>query len=949
MCKMKRQVMTLLAACVLLTATGGTVAAQDRKSQLNEARRLNEQVVTLYDASRYDEAIALAERMLALYEKVRGPGHPDVAATLNLLAESYSANGDYAHAEPLFQRALAIWESALPSDHPDITPTLENLASLYLDKGDYVLAEPLYLRSLAIDEKAHGKMHPNVATDLNNLAALYMEKGDHARAEQMLLRALAIREKVLSAKDPLVALSLNNLAWIYHDKGDYDHAEQLYLRALATREKVLGVGHPLVANTLDNLAKLYQDKGDYARAEPLFQRALAIREKALGAEHSDVARSLNNLASLYKAQGEYLRAEPLYQRSLAILEKAFGAEHPLVASALGNLAALYEAQGDYARAVELFGRCLEVREHNLSLILATGSENQKQLYLNKFAGESDGSVSMHVRSAPTRPEAAQLAVTTILRRKGRSLDAMTDQVAALRRHTTPQDQALLDSLSASRAYLATLQVSGRGNLTPEVRRERIARLEAEVERLEGEIGKRSIEFRTQAQPITLAAMQQALPADAALVEIFVYRPLNLKAKNKAEKYDAARYVAYVVRRGEAVPQWVELGETATIDGEVERLRAALKDPGRADVQTLARALDERVMRPIRKLLGPIQRIFLSPDGALNLIPFAALVDENSKYLVENYSIGYLTSGRDLLRLQARFESRNAPLLIADPLFDTAAMPPRPADRQVNQRSSQSDDSNRRSLDFTSRTYKPLPGTAAEAAALSKLLLDARVLAQEQATEAALKQVNRPRLLHIATHGFFLADQPQDLPTSNILRGTSDTLGTATLPVRWENPLLRSGLVLAGVKQGQSGVGEDGVLTALETAGLDLWGTKLVVLSACETGLGDVKNGAGVYGLRRALVLAGSETQVMSLWKVSDAGTRDLMTAYYIRLQKEEGRTEALRQVQMSMLHGQLSPAAISGKRETSDTDEKVVSKDYRHPYYWAAFIPSGDWRSLDGN
>jgi CHAT domain-containing protein len=137
-----------------------------------------------------------------------------------------------------------------------------------------------------------------------------------------------------------------------------------------------------------------------------------------------------------------------------------------------------------------------------------------------------------------------------------------------------------------------------------------------------------------------------------------------------------------------------------------------------------------------------------------------------------------------------------------------------------------------------------------------------------------------------------------------------------------------------------------VLTALEMAGLDLWGTKLVVLSACETGLGDIQNGAGVYGLRRALVLAGSEAQMISLWKVSDAGTRDLMTAYYTRLQKSEGRAEALRQVQLMMLRGQLRVGISSDKRGTTDTGEKIATKNYRHPYYWAAFIQSGDGRNM---
>jgi CHAT domain-containing protein len=169
------------------------------------------------------------------------------------------------------------------------------------------------------------------------------------------------------------------------------------------------------------------------------------------------------------------------------------------------------------------------------------------------------------------------------------------------------------------------------------------------------------------------------------------------------------------------------------------------------------------------------------------------------------------------------------------------------------------------------------------------------------------------------------------------------------PPAQENPLLRSGLILAGVKQQRSGEGEDGVLTALEMAGLNLWGTKLVVLSACETGLGDVRRGEGLYGLRRALVLAGSESQVISLWKVSDAGTRDLMTAFYTRIQKHQGRTEALRNVQMAMLEGTLTSttALRSGRRETTDIADKSATKNYRHPYYWAAFIQSGDWRNMD--
>jgi CHAT domain-containing protein/Flp pilus assembly protein TadD len=997
MFQMKRWVMTILIICLLLSDLSDIATAQDRESQLAEAKQLNAQAFTLYNAGRYNEAVALLERALAIREKVFGNEDPAVAKLLNNLGAVYDAQGDYARAESSYLRALAIQEKALNAEYTttfvrDVAQSLDNLAGLYRTKGDYARAEPMHLRALAITEKEFGPEDPDVARALYNLAALYDMKGDYARAEPLYLRALAIREKVLETAHSADAVidatnTIGHLASLYSSKGDYIRAETLYLRGLVIEEKELGVEHPNVAASLNNLASLYQARGEYGRAEPLLLRALAIKEKGLGATHPSVAVTLNNLAVLYAAQGDYARAEPLHLRALAIQEKIFGATHPYVATTLSNLAGLYRAKGDYARsklfqlralaitekalgaehpnvatmlsnlavlydadgnhiqAVQSLSRGSEIREHNLDLILAIGSENQKQLYLNTYSGEAHGAVSLHIRSAPQDTLAAQLALTAILRWKGRVLDAMIDQIGILRRHATPQDQTLLDHLATARSQLATLQISNGTRLSPEAQQAEATRLRAEVERLEGEVSLHSAQFRTQTQPITLDAICQAIPVDAALVEIFAYQPFVMKAKSFVE-WGTAHYVAYVVRHHETVPQWVELGEATTIDAESERLRAALKDPKRTDVQTIARALDERVMRPIRKLLGPTRRIFLSPDGSLNLIPFAALVDENGNYLIEKYSITYLTSGRDLLRLQAQAESRSASMVVADPLYDMSVS--RHADNHADQSPPRSDES-RRSVDFKRLNYTPLPGTAEEAAVLSKLWPDARVLTQERATEAALKQVNSPRILHIATHGFFLPDQTQALSTNNTLRReTFNTFGSSPLPAVWENPLLRSGLVLAGVKQGQSGVGEDGVLTALEAAGLNLWGTKLVVLSACETGLGGVQKGAGVYGLRRALVLAGSESQVMSLWKVSDVGTRDLMTAYYTRLQKGEGRTEALRQVQLEMLSSQMSSAVSDRKRETSDTGQQAAARDYRHPYYWAAFIQSGDWRSLTG-
>ncbi len=238
------------------------------------------------------------------------------------------------------------------------------------------------------------------------------------------------------------------------------------------------------------------------------------------------------------------------------------------------------------------------------------------------------------------------------------------------------------------------------------------------------------------------------------------------------------------------------------------------------------------------------------------------------------------------------------------------------------------------------------GTAEEAKALGAILPQAKILTRENATEAALKQVTAPRILHVATHGFFLADQRREIKESTRGLKLSAGDGPSSAEQRVENPLLRSGLALAGANARQSEAVEDGVLTALETAGLDLWGTELVVLSACETGIGDVRNGDGVYGLRRALVLAGSKSQVMSLWQVSDEATRDLMVAYYQRLQAGEGRTEALRAVQLEMIKSKVQEAGS----QTRDMGKQArgAMTDRSHPCYWAAFIQSGDWRQIEG-
>jgi CHAT domain-containing protein/tetratricopeptide (TPR) repeat protein len=899
------------------------------KDDPSTATFLNNLAIIYERQGRYGEAEPLYQRAIAIHEKTAGKVHLVTAHSLNNLAILYMSQWKYGDAEPLFKRALAIYEKAVGKDHPVTATCLNNLALLYEKRSKYADAESLYQRALAIHEKTEGEDHPSTAIDLNNLAVLYRAQGKYAEAEPLYKRALAIREKVLGKDHPDTAISLHNLAGIHRVQGRYEEAESLFKRALAISEKRLGKDHPLTAASLNNLAILYERQGKYGDAESLYQRALEVNEKAVGKDHPETAFNLNNLALLYRVQGKYGDAESLFRRALAIREKALGEDHPLTAASLHNLAMLYMAKGDLVQAVRCQARANAASERNLAHNLVIGSERHKLAYLATLPVLTDQTISLHLHSAPNVLAARDLAATLILQRKGRALDATSQNLNALRSRFNAEDQALLDRWTERRSQIARLVLRGPRRMTAEQHQARIRELEVQAQNDEVEISSRSSEFRAQYLPVTLEDVRAAIPADAALIEFATYRPFNARATKGENPYGQLRYVAYVLRQ-EGEIKWRELGDARAIDRAIAALRKAFRNPARVDVKRLARAVDAQVLQPLRPLLGGTRRLLISPDGSLNLIPFAALVDERGRYAVERYSISYLTSGRDLLRLQVKRESKDGPLVVAGPDFGRRSQvvaSPLKID-QLEPSEVESKEESTRSV-ITDIYFQPLPGAAEEGEELRELLPGATLLTKRQATKAALGQMRSPRLLHIATHGFFLEDQEM---ASTGRRGyllLSDDPERLINEVeqssrRIENPLLRSGLVLAGANEQKEE--DNGILTALEVTGLNLWGTRLVVLSACDTGVGEVKNGDGVYGLRRALALAGAETQVMSLWPVADRATRELMVSYYRKLLEGEGRGEALRQVQLEM--------------------RKRVH--WRHPFYWASFIQSGEWANLDG-
>jgi MYXO-CTERM domain-containing protein len=834
---------------------------------------------------RYGEAESLLQRALAIAKKSLGEHHPDVALSLSNLAELYREQGRYGEAEPLYMIALGILEKELGEHHPHVATNLDNLAGLYQEQGRYGEAEPLIQRALNINEKALGDHHPNVARSLSNLAALYKAQGRSGEAESLYARALAILEKALGERHPHVAQNQNNLAMLHWEQGQHGEAERQFQRGLGILEGALGADHPNVATSLNNLAGLYQEQGRYGEAEPLHVRALDIQQKALGNQHPHVAMNLSYLALLHAEQGRYGEAEPLYARALGIQEKALGDQHPHVALSLTNIAVLSLEQKDIDRAIVHAERAERASDEHLSAMMRHGSEQQKHAFMAKDINEVDLGVTLALH-VPDDAQAQNLAMRHLLRRKGRVLDAMRSTMAAVRDNLDDEGQRLLDRYLSIRSQYATQYLHGPQSMAPEQHRQNLAALEDQKREIEVLLSEKSSQFAEENRAVTLDDIQNALPGDAALIEWIRYQPFDASTREQRDRWQPARYAACVLARRGA-PACLDLGDAETIDAAALAFHRALALG--LESRAPARALDALIMAPVRRTLGGAQKLYLSPDGALQFIPFAALVhrdgNEQERYLVEQFELVYVTGGRDLVRAPRTGIPPGPVMVLGDPRFSVLGTP-------------------------GSYRFPRLPGTHQEAKEVGALFAGARLLTDADASEGTVKAVRAPSILHLATHAYF---------------GAQDCAGQ---PQATDNPLLAAGLALAGANGCHDGSGGDGVLTGEELAGLDLYGTQLVVLSACDTGVGalaledeDRLIGVrdGVYGLRRALMLAGAETQVVSLWKVNDLATQELMTAYYRTLLQGRGRAEALRQVQLAMLR----------------------SKERAHPYYWASFAVVG--------
>jgi len=739
------------------------------------------------------------------------------------------------------------------------------------------------------------------------------------------LLALSALPAVLPAAQQARWEELNARVMDLYGQGKYAEATSVAQEALRVAEATFGPEHPDVAVSLNNVALLYHTQGRYAEAEPLYQRALRITEKALGPEHPDVALSLNNLAELYRDQGKYAEAEPLCQRALRIRENALGPERANVGTALDNLAGLYHARAQPEKAEAFFQRGLENFFSQFERYFPYMSEKDRLAFLDTVSVNFPAYASFCSSYGARNPVLAARLYDSWLWRRGLVASGMAALRSQILSSGDRQALALLDQLNAKRTLLANFlnqQPTDRGEW-----KRTSEQLSREADEIERELARTTSAWAEQKRLARASwrDVQKALAKDEAAVEI-----VRFPFHDGRRWTDKTYYAALVITpESTTAPTLLPLGEAEKLEGEpLEEYRWRVATRGKPDEKSVGRTgadLYNVFWKPLETALAGKKRIYLSPDGALNQVSLGVVLAEGGRLLMEDRDLRLVSSTRDILR-QKQGPAAGSAVLIGNPNFNLSEAQQRSAARAL--RPAKESEvllaaalGGRRSGEQRGRALEPLPGTKAELQSIQALLgkkgWRVEVYEGDNALEERVKNVSRPRVLHVATHGFFFRDQ----------KFAPRSLGTDR-PSGREDPMLRAGLYFAGANRALTGGGatadlDDGVLTAFEATGLNLHGTELVVLSACGTGLGRVESGEGVFGLRRALEMAGAEAVLMSLWSVPDQETQELMRLFYEKWLAGKEKHAALREAQLEM--------------------RQKVKERYGEdlPFYWGAFVLVG--------
>jgi CHAT domain-containing protein len=588
-----------------------------------------------------------------------------------------------------------------------------------------------------------------------------------------------------------------------------------------------------------------------------------------------------------------------------------GRSHPYTIACKCDLAMIKGEIGEYAEAISLFTDANKGRNKVMRNVMGFGSERGKLAYLMTLEKETTQFLTFLVTRAPRDPVAVKEGLNLVLNRKGISLEALSYYQNAFVGYDD-EARKILKELRYVKGELVRAYYFQPSMREGPSSKALISRLEGEKERLEDMLS-RTVDRYALEKKVSGAVVESVsamMPKRSALVEFVRSDIISYPDSSKQKGGVRTHYLAFVLRAmRDADVVLVDLGDAQVIDGLIREYRIAVKERSER-VYDLAGKLYETVVRPWETYVSNTQYVFVSPHGGLCLLPFETLLKHNGRFLIEDYVFHYIPSGRDLMRVSRQRSAKRDAIILAAPDFDNSD--------EGGESTSGTIGSGGPVL-FT--IFKDLPGTRQEADSVEGILskrFAVRKFVGKNATERVLYSVERPAILHIASHGFFLTDNvygEPNYPGLNVNKKEAWRMGPGI--GRIENPMMRSGIVLAGANKGiRDGTGA-GLLCAEKVTTINLVGTDLVVLSACDTGVGEISNFDGILGLQRAFLVAGASTLFATLWPVPDVETKEIMVRFYSYYVSGVSKLEALRRARLKQMEMK------------------------RHPFYWGGFICVG--------
>jgi CHAT domain-containing protein len=864
-----------LGATMASWASLGTSLVDSTKSDGSEKARFQlESGEVFYGLKKYTIAEKRYRSAITLYEQaglVEDIGYMKALANLGLL---YTAMGRFTQAQDVTLSALEKRRAKFGPDNIGVAASLNNNGVLGYNLGRYNEADKDLSAALLIIE-AKGKGSMPQAIELNNKAMVYQTIGRYDDAEKFMNEAISIAEKLQDSKSKNHLKFISNLALLYRQTGKYAQAEELYLGM----EKKLGKGSAEMASLLNNKAMLYWVMGREEKVEDLFKRSVAMYKSSSGEESPPSAKAINNLGNFYRYKARFAEAEPLLLKAKTIHEKIVGTNHPVFVQSQEDLAILYWKQKQIGKAYPLYKEVMGKSLDFINRYFPPMSEAEKTKYWDvlaqrfqrfyNFASEiasENKDVLVDLFDYQTATKALLLSSTNKIKEN----ILTSGDKAIIADYRTWLD--LKETLARLYAYTKDDLKEQKINLDS---------IESAANSMEKNLSQRSKDFSAgySSEPPHFMQIRDLLTDQEAIVEIIQVKKFDQSFTKET------KYLALVTLKGKEYPELAVMENGVQLDTRNARFYK------NAILQHASDTLSYRAYwGSIDPLLTGKKTIYFSPDGVYNQLNINTLKKTGGDFILKQYDVAALGNSKDLIALKKQKQpagAKKAAFLLGFPDYGGPAVP-------------------------------PLPGTKLEVDEINRILkasgYKTSELTQKLATEKSVKGVKGMQVVHIATHGYFLAD-------AEVNAGSA--IGVDVENAKG-NPLLRSGLILMGGASTIAGAStpdlasnDNGVLTAYEAMNLKLEGTDLVILSACETGLGEVKAGEGVYGLQRAFLVAGAKALIMSLWKVDDAATQLLMVNFYTNWVKGGNKQKAFKQAQLQLM------------------------TKYKDPYYWGAFVMMG--------